>query len=99
MSYGTPYIDLPAKQYKIITQKLGGKDSKMSNINKSTNETKPAKVYNKTRGEHFKDMLIVALIVGIASFIGGMYFANQHSAEIKNAVSAAQVATPVTAKK
>lgn len=60
--------------------------------NKTTNqaETKPAKKYAKTRGEHYKDIVIAILVTGIIAFIGGMYFSNQHNAEIARAVSAVQ---------
>lgn len=70
-----------------ITRK-GGKDSlKMSKSNKSAEA--PAKAYSKTRGEHFKDMLITALIVGIIAFVGGMQFAKGNQAQIDKAVNAA----------
>jgi uncharacterized protein HemX len=60
----------------------------------------PAKSYNKTRGEHFKDLIIVALIVGIAAFVGGMQFENSKNAEVKAAVSQMQsAAAPQTAVK
>ncbi len=72
-----------------------GKDIKQMS-NKSTTKTEtPAKSYAKTRGEHFKDLVIVALIVAIAAFIGGMQFSNHQQTEVKNAVSAAQVTAPV----
>lgn len=75
-----------------------GKDIKPMSQPKSTNKAEaPAKSYNKTRGEHFKDLIIVALVVAIAAFIGGMQFSNKQQAEVRNAVSAAQVAAPAVA--
>jgi len=67
--------------------------------NKSTTNKAevPAKSYNKTRGEHFKDLVIVALVVAIGAFIGGMQFSNRQQTEVKNAVSAVQVAAPAVA--
>lgn len=64
-----------------------GKDMKMSK-QKST-EAAPAKVYNKTKGEHFKDMVIVALVVGIVAFGLGFKFNADRNAEMQNAVKAA----------
>lgn len=61
----------------------------MPNNNKPT-EAKPAKRYQKTRGEHFKDLVIVALVVAIIAFIGGMQFAKSNQAQIDKAVSAVQ---------
>jgi flagellar basal body-associated protein FliL len=66
--------------------------------NKSTTtEPKSKSKYAKTRGEHFKDLIIVALVVAIAAFVGGMVFANSQQTEVKNAVSAAQVTAPAVA--
>lgn len=50
-----------------------------------------AKVYNKTRGEHLKDMVIVALVVGIVAFGLGFKFNSDRNAEMQSAVKAAQV--------
>jgi uncharacterized protein HemX len=61
-----------------------------NNNNKSTAEAKPARKYSKTRGEHFKDLVIVALVVAIIAFIGGMQFAKSNQAQIDKAVSAVQ---------
>lgn len=51
--------------------------------------TKEAKSYNKTRGEHNKDIVIAILITAVIAFIGGMHFANKHNAEMQSAVKAA----------
>lgn len=91
-AYKLEFEDIPQNTRK----KSGGKDSKMS---KSTNTSEPkAKKYNKTRGEHFKDLLIVALVVAIVAFIGGMQFANGQHAQVSDAVTQATAqaeATPV----
>lgn len=86
MSYGTPYITTPIKPIRV------GKDKLMSktNNNISASETKPVKKYAKTRGEHFKDLVIVALIVSIIAFIGGMQFNKSNQNQIDRAVKAAQ---------
>ena len=87
------YIETPVKPL-IITRK-GGKDMKMSKQAKVTEA--PAKVYNKTRGEHFKDLVITALVIGIIAFIGGMQFAKGNQAEINRAVQAVQPNTQAVA--
>lgn len=89
MSYGTPYIDIPLNRKKAVGRTLTTM-SKTSNI---AEPSKPAKKYSKTRGEHYKDLVIVALVVGIVAFVGGMHFANQHNAETAKAVQAATVQT------
>lgn len=79
-----------------ITRK-GGKDSKMSKA-KQTVEAPVAKSYNKTRGEHFKDLVIVALVVSIIAFIGGMQFAKGNQAQIDKAVNAVTQTEQVSAE-
>lgn len=66
-----------------------GKGSKMSKSNKSVEATE-AKTYNKTKGEHIKDMIIVALVVGIVAFGLGFKFNADRNSEMQNAVKAAQ---------
>lgn len=88
-SFKLEYEQMPFR----ITRK-GGKDMKMSK-QKST-EAAPAKVYNKTKGEHFKDMVIVALVVGIVAFGLGFKFNADRNAEMQSAVKAAQTATVST---
>lgn len=61
-----------------------------TNNNSNKAEAKPARKYSKTRGEHFKDLVIVALVVAIMAFIGGMQFAKGNQAQIDKAVSAVQ---------
>ena len=69
------------------TTRKGGKDSKMS---KNTNQVEaPAKAYNKTRGEHVKDMIIVALVVAIVAFGLGVKFQSDRNAEVQSAVKEA----------
>lgn len=94
--YQLEYEDQPLSKLR-ITRK-GGKDMKMSKAAK-TNES-PAKVYAKTRGEHFKDMVIVALVVSIIGFVGGMQFQKSHDTEVRNAMAQSQtVATDTPVKK
>lgn len=71
-----------------------GKGMKMSK--KATTNEAPAKVYAKTRGEHFKDMVIVALVVGIIAFGLGFKFNADRNTEMQSAVKAAQTATVQT---
>ena len=73
--YPLEFEDIPAK-----TPKTVGKDSKMS---KSTNTSEPksSKKYNKTRGEHFKDVVIAVLVTAVVAFVAGSVYANgQHKA-------------------
>lgn len=70
-----------------------GKDMKMSKSSKAVEA--PAKTYNKTKGEHFKDMVIVALVVGIIAFGLGFKFNADRNAEMQSAVKAAQTTQAV----
>jgi hypothetical protein len=55
----------------------------------ATPEVKAPKAkYNKTRGEHFKDIVIAMLITGIIAFIGGMTFQTKQQHAIEAAVQA-----------
>lgn len=97
MSYGSPYIDIPEL---VKPERVGRISEKMSKNNTTPTAEAPkatSKKYAKTRGEHFKDMLIVALIVGIIAFVGGMHFANQQNSRVANAVKSA-VAPTVSAQ-
>lgn len=87
MSYGTPYIATPiTKPYRV-----GRTFTKMSNSNNKAAEPKAPKAkYAKTRGEHYKDIVIAILIAGIIAFIGGMHFANTQHDAIDTAVKAVQ---------
>lgn len=58
--------------------------------NTSTNEApKASRKYAKTRGEHLKDMVIVALVAGLIAFIGGMHFSDSQHKQVQQAVTAA----------
>lgn len=91
-SFKLEYEQMPFR----LTRYSGGKDSKMSK-QKTTNEVAP-KVYAKTRGEHFKDIVIAILVASIIAFIGGMQFAKGNQAEIDRAVSAVQPTAQVSAE-
>lgn len=81
--YELQYEDVPfIKPYRV------GRAFKMSN--KANTVEAPAKAYNKTRGEHIKDIIIAILVAGIIAFVGGMTFAKNNQAEIDRAVSAVQ---------
>ena len=75
----------PVKQ--LTFTRKGGKGQKMPKTNKQT-EAPSAKVYNKTRGEHFKDIVIAVLITGIVAFIGGAVFQSKQQNAINTAVKA-----------
>lgn len=60
----------------------------MSNINK-TEASKASKKYQKSRGEHAKDVMIAVLVTAVIAFIGGMHFSNQQHLQVDRAVTAA----------
>ena len=83
-AYTLEFEDVPfRKPYRV-----GRTFKKMSN--KSNAVEAPAKTYNKTRGEHIKDMVIVALVVGIVAFGLGFKFNADRNSEMQSAVKAAQ---------
>lgn len=57
--------------------------------NNQNAEQKPAKKYAKTRGEHYKDIVIAILVAGIIAFISGMHFSNQQNNHTAEAVKTA----------
>jgi predicted transcriptional regulator len=93
MSYGTDYMDIP----ELKTRKGGKGYRKMSN--KATTVTETPKVskskYSKTRGEHFKDIVIAILIVGVIAFIAGVHYSDTKNAQMISAIKSAQT-TAVT---
>ena len=95
--YPLEYEDMPF--IKPLKNRVG-KDMKMSKNTKAVEGSNP-KTYNKTRGEHIKDMVIVALVVGIVAFGLGFKFNADRNSEMQSAVKAAQTAqvSADTAKK
>lgn len=84
-AYPLEFEDIPQTTYnKIVKTRKGGKDSKMSKEVKQ--EAKQVKKYMKTRGEHFKDLIITALIVAILAFVAGMAFQNRQQDAINTAM-------------
>lgn len=70
----------------LIPQKRGGKDINiMSKTTNAPEPTKTGKKYAKTRGEHFKDVVIAILIASIIAFIAGMSFQNKQQDAIQQA--------------
>lgn len=56
--------------------------------------------YNKSRSEHFKDLVIAILIASIIAFVSGMIFQKGQQSAIEAAVkSATPVATSAPVKK
>ena len=72
------YEDMPAKKYKISKTQKGGKASKMTK----------EKQYNKTRGEHYKDIVITILVTAIVAFIAGVQYQSAQHEAVKSAVDA-----------
>ena len=57
-------------------------------MSKSTNTAgsdKPAKRYAKTRGEHYKDIVIAVLVASIVAFISGTIYAGQVNERVEAA--------------
>ncbi len=83
------YEDLPQK-----TRKSG----KVKTMTKQNNtEPKSSKKYAKTRGEHYKDIVIAVLVASVVSFAVGMHFCSNQQKQVNQAVKAAQ--TPAEVKK
>jgi hypothetical protein len=80
------YIETPIQPYRV-----GRTSTKMSQ-KQSTPEVKAPKAkYSKTRGEHIKDIVITALVIGIITFIGGMKFQGDQQEAINTAVNSATI--------
>lgn len=76
------FEDLPQKTYNKKTAKAVGR----TEMSKVTSEPKAVKSYKKTRGEHFKDIVITVLVTAIIAFVAGTMFANNQQARIDQAV-------------
>lgn len=97
MSYETPYFATP-----IITRK-GGKVIKQMTKSTQTEAPKASKKYAKTRGEHYKDIVIAILVTAIVAFGLGVKIQADRNAEVaqavKNAVAPTAEAVPAPASK
>lgn len=84
------YIETPINPHRV------GRTFKKMSQKQSTPEVKAPKAkYSKTRGEHFKDIVIAVLITGIIAFAAGIWFNEGKQHEIETAVKGAQtVAQP-----
>lgn len=94
--YPLEFEDMPQKP------KWAGRISTKMSQPKTTQPevTKTKAKYSKTRGEHAKDLIITALIVGIVAFVGGMTFQGKQQDAINTAVKGASVTAPAeTVKK
>jgi len=60
--------------------------------NTEVKQAKIRRVYEKTRGEHIKDIIIAVLITGVIVFVLGVRYANNQNVQLTNAVQAAQTA-------
>lgn len=90
------YIETP-----ITPNRVGRTFTKMSKEAKTVEVSAPkvkAK-YAKTRGEHFKDIVIAILVSAVIAFVAGMNFQGKQQDAINTAVKGAQtVATPEVKK-
>jgi hypothetical protein len=88
-----PFIETP-----INPNRVGRTFIKMSN--QPTQEAPKVKAkYAKTKGEHFKDIVIAVLVSGVIAFIGGMTFQGKQQDAINTAVKGAQVVAQPEVKK
>lgn len=83
MSYGTQFIDIPIKPGRV------GRAKNMPKTSPTNEASKPAKRYQKTRGEHYKDIVIAMLVTAVIGFIVGMHFSNSQHDQTAQAVKAA----------
>lgn len=83
------YIETPINPHRV------GRTFKKMSQSKSTPEAPkaPKAKYSKTRGEHFKDIVIAVLITGIIAFVGGMVFQGKQQQAIETAVKGASTQT------
>ena len=72
------YEYVPAKKYKL------------RGVEKMSKEAKEAKVYAKSRTEHYKDIVIAILVTGIVAFILGTNYQSKQAAHVQAAVSQVQ---------
>lgn len=77
------------EQTPINPIRVGRTFTKMSKNQPTVAEPKaPKQKYAKTRGEHFKDIVIAVLVAGIIAFIGGVVFQAKQQSAIDTAVKA-----------
>ena len=67
----------------------------MSNKSTTNEQPKAVKKYAKTRGEHYKDIVIAILVTAVIGFVVGMHFSNQQHAQVEQAVKSAQTTAEV----
>lgn len=95
-AYALEFEDMPLK-----LSPIAGRISKKMSQKSTTPEAvkAPKAKYSKTRGEHFKDLVITALVVSIIAFVGGMTFQSKQQDAINTAVKGAQTVAPTEVKK
>lgn len=84
------FEELPEQKRKII--KIGGLKMPKTTNNQEVKQAKIRRVYEKTRGEHIKDVIIAVLITGVIVFVLGVRYANNQNVQLTSAVQAAQTA-------
>lgn len=96
-AYALEYEDQPFRK----PVRVGRTFTKMSKSNQPTPEAQkaPKAKYNKTRGEHIKDVVIAMLVTGIIAFIGGVSHQSNQQRAIDTAVKGAQTVVQPEAKK
>jgi len=84
------FEELPEQKRKII--KIGGLKMPKTTNNTEVKQAKTRRVYEKTRGEHIKDVIIAILVTGVITFMLGVRYANNQAATTATAIQAATAA-------
>lgn len=87
IAYQLQYEAMPSKKYHLRKDKEVGKNESVAKVRK---------VYEKSRTEHIKDIVIAVLIVGVVSFMLGVHYADSQHSSTQKAVQAAVNAKTVT---
>jgi hypothetical protein len=90
-------VGVTTRSNQLIPERVG-RAIKMPNNNK-TAEPKAVKKYAKTRGEHYKDIVITILVTAIIAFICGAVFQSKQQNAINTAVKAVTPSASAEASK
>lgn len=82
-TFNLSYEELPTKKRILKMDKLTN--------NSEVKQAKTRRVYEKTRGEHTKDIIIAVLITAVIAFCVGVKYQNNIQADMQKAVAAATV--------
>ncbi len=89
------YIETPIKT--LIPERVGRVNNQMTKST-STEQPKAVKKYAKTRGEHYKDIVIAILVTAIVAFGLGVKVQADRNAQVAQAVKSAVTPTATAAE-